>query len=117
MSKTIAVIGAGTMGHGIAELAALSGYSVNLYDIDDEAVRKGFDQICWSLEKLVEKGMINADMSKADEIGLDTIVNHLEKTLEKHQNDRYKPTQLLLDKAQRGELGEKSGVGFYRYDG
>ncbi|MBI3459892.1 hypothetical protein HY009_03055, partial [Candidatus Acetothermia bacterium] len=33
--KTVAVLGAGTMGHGIAELAALAGYNVTLYDIKD----------------------------------------------------------------------------------
>ncbi len=59
--KTIVVIGSGTMGHGIAELAALSGFDVKLYDISDEIVRKGFQQIRWSLEKLSEKGMISKE--------------------------------------------------------
>jgi enoyl-CoA hydratase/3-hydroxyacyl-CoA dehydrogenase len=59
--KTIAVIGSGTMGHGIAELAALSGFDVKLYDISDEIVRKGYEQIRWSLGKLSEKGMISRE--------------------------------------------------------
>jgi len=56
--ETIAVIGAGTMGHGIAELAALSGYEVRLYDISPELAQKGKEQIAWSLEKLAEKGLV-----------------------------------------------------------
>jgi enoyl-CoA hydratase/3-hydroxyacyl-CoA dehydrogenase len=56
--KTIAVIGAGTMGHGIAELAAMAGYEVKLYDISEELAHKGYQQIRWSLEKLAQKGLI-----------------------------------------------------------
>jgi enoyl-CoA hydratase/3-hydroxyacyl-CoA dehydrogenase len=57
--ETIAVLGAGNMGHGIAEVAALAGYQVNLRDINDEFVQKGYDQIEWSLEKLAEKDRIS----------------------------------------------------------
>ena len=38
--KTIAVVGAGDMGHGIAEVALLAGYPVRLYDLKDEFVEK-----------------------------------------------------------------------------
>lgn len=58
---TIAVIGAGAMGHGIAELAALAGYSVCLYDVSDELAQKGYQQIAWSLEKLSQKGLITRE--------------------------------------------------------
>ena len=54
--ETIAVLGAGNMGHGIAEVAALAGYSVRLRDVKDEFVQNGYDQIAWSLEKLAESG-------------------------------------------------------------
>lgn len=57
--KTIAVLGAGTMGHGVAELAALAGYQVNLRDIKQEFVDKGYQGIKWSLDKLAEKGAIS----------------------------------------------------------
>jgi len=56
--RTIAVLGAGTMGHGIAELAALAGYHVRLYDLTQELAQKGHQQIAWSLEKLSQKGLI-----------------------------------------------------------
>lgn len=59
--KTITVLGAGTMGHGIAEIAALAGYKVKMRDISEELVKKGYDQIAWSLKKLAEKGTISPE--------------------------------------------------------
>ena len=59
--KRIAVIGAGTMGHGIAELATIAEYEVDLYDITDEVVQKGYQQIVWSLQKLAEKGLLTSE--------------------------------------------------------
>ncbi|NNC24711.1 hypothetical protein HKX41_11270, partial [Salinisphaera sp. USBA-960] len=42
---SITVLGAGNMGHGIAEVAALAGYDVVLRDIEDEFVQQGYDKI------------------------------------------------------------------------
>ena len=56
--KHVAVIGAGDMGHGIAEVALMTGYTVSLYDIKDEFVEKGKNRIDWSLKKFVEKARI-----------------------------------------------------------
>ncbi|MBU2512388.1 3-hydroxyacyl-CoA dehydrogenase family protein [bacterium] len=58
--KTVAVIGAGDMGHGIAEVALIAGYRVNLQDIKQEFVDKGVNRIYESLEKLVSKGKVEA---------------------------------------------------------
>jgi len=63
--KTVAMIGAGDMGHGIAEVALLAGYNVNLYDIKTEFVDKGKGRIFESLDKLLEKGKVKADLDKA----------------------------------------------------
>ncbi len=63
--KTVAVIGAGTMGHGIAELAALAGYNVVMRDINEEFVQKGYKAIEWSLNKFAEKGTMTPDQAKA----------------------------------------------------
>ncbi len=63
--ETIAVLGAGNMGHGIAEVAALAGYSVNLRDIKEEFVQDGYDQIEWSLDKLAEKERITEEKAEA----------------------------------------------------
>jgi enoyl-CoA hydratase/3-hydroxyacyl-CoA dehydrogenase len=52
--ETIAVLGAGNMGHGIAEVAAMAGYSVTMRDIEEAFVQDGYDSIEWSLGKLAE---------------------------------------------------------------
>ncbi|WP_132058259.1 3-hydroxyacyl-CoA dehydrogenase/enoyl-CoA hydratase family protein [Halorussus amylolyticus] len=57
--NTVAVLGAGNMGHGIAEVAALAGFDVNLRDIKEEFVQNGYDQIEWSLGKLAEKDQLS----------------------------------------------------------
>ena len=61
---SVAVLGAGTMGHGIAEVAALAGYDVVLYDVEARFVNSGMEKIRWSLSKLAEKGTITR--AKAD---------------------------------------------------
>src|SRR5439155_787579 len=57
----LAVIGAGEMGHGIAELAALHGHEVRMRDIKQEFLDRGMERIRWSLGKLVEKHQIRPD--------------------------------------------------------
>ncbi|ELZ83032.1 3-hydroxyacyl-CoA dehydrogenase [Haloferax elongans ATCC BAA-1513] len=63
--NSITVLGAGNMGHGIAEVAALAGYDVVLRDIKEEFVQKGYDQIEWSLDKLAENDRISQDDADA----------------------------------------------------
>ncbi|XVH31801.1 3-hydroxyacyl-CoA dehydrogenase NAD-binding domain-containing protein [Haloferacaceae archaeon DSL9] len=63
--NTITVLGAGNMGHGIAEVAALAGYDVVLRDITEEFVQNGYDQIEWSLGKLAEKDQLSEDDADA----------------------------------------------------
>ena len=58
--KTIAVIGAGDMGHGIAEAALIVGYTVYLQDINQKMVDRGVTRIHESLQKLVEKNKVPA---------------------------------------------------------
>ncbi len=57
----IAVIGAGEMGHGIAELAALHGHEVRMRDIKQEYIDHGMERIRWSLDKLVGKNQIKRE--------------------------------------------------------
>jgi len=59
--KTVAVIGAGDMGHGIAEVALIAGYKVYLRDINQGFVDRGVTRIHQSLEKLVSKGKVPSD--------------------------------------------------------
>ncbi|NIS59552.1 MAG: 3-hydroxyacyl-CoA dehydrogenase family protein [Proteobacteria bacterium] len=59
--KTVAVMGAGDMGHGIAEVALIAGYKVYLRDINQELVDRGVTRINESLTKLVEKEKVPAE--------------------------------------------------------
>ncbi|WP_417788672.1 3-hydroxyacyl-CoA dehydrogenase [Terasakiella pusilla] len=58
-SETIAVIGAGTMGAGIAQVAANAGHPVLLFDAQDGAAQKGWDATAKGLDRLVAKGKIS----------------------------------------------------------
>ena len=62
--KTVAVIGAGDMGHGIAEVALMAGYTVYLRDINQEFVDRGVARIRESLTKFVSKGKVTAEQEK-----------------------------------------------------
>ncbi|MDV3293064.1 MAG: enoyl-CoA hydratase-related protein [Nitrososphaerales archaeon] len=62
--RKIAVLGAGVMGHGIAEVAALAGYDVSLYDIKEEFIRGGLEKVQWSLSKFAEKKTISDGKAK-----------------------------------------------------
>jgi enoyl-CoA hydratase / 3-hydroxyacyl-CoA dehydrogenase len=53
------------MGHGIAEVAALAGYRVVLYDVEARFLDSGMEKLTWSLNKLAEKGAITS--KKAEE--------------------------------------------------
>ncbi len=58
--RKIAVVGAGTMGNGIAETAAASGFEVDLFDAFPEALERGMASVRKNLDRLVEKGKIDA---------------------------------------------------------
>tara|TARA_B100000745_G_scaffold102010_1_gene65197 strand:- start:2929 stop:3783 length:855 start_codon:yes stop_codon:yes gene_type:complete len=65
-TRTIGLVGAGTMGSGIAQAGALSGYDVTMQDISDEQVAKGVKGITKSLARLTARDKIsNADQSSA----------------------------------------------------
>ena len=54
----VAVLGAGTMGHGIAQVCAAAGCAVRLYDLDDETIRHGLHRIRGNLDKGIERGKV-----------------------------------------------------------
>ncbi|KJS71102.1 MAG: 3-hydroxybutyryl-CoA dehydrogenase [Comamonadaceae bacterium BICA1-1] len=58
--QTVGIIGAGTMGHGIAQVCALNGVAVVLVDISAAAVQKGLAAVTGSLERLQKKDKISA---------------------------------------------------------
>ena len=55
----VGVVGAGQMGHGIAQVFAVAGYDVVLRDINEEFVSKGLSRIRKNLDRLVEKGKMS----------------------------------------------------------
>ena len=62
--KTLAVVGAGQMGAGIAQVAAQSGISVVLIDVNADLVEKGVAGIRAQLDRAVSKGKMKADDAK-----------------------------------------------------
>ncbi|HDJ26362.1 MAG TPA: 3-hydroxyacyl-CoA dehydrogenase [Candidatus Bathyarchaeota archaeon] len=63
--RKIVVVGAGTMGHGIAQVCAMSGYDVVLIDIKQEILDKAMERIKWSLDKFVQKRRIRPEHAEA----------------------------------------------------
>lgn len=59
--KKIGIIGAGTMGHGIALVSAKAGYDVVLHDVKDEYVKKGLASVEKFVDKSVEKGKMTPE--------------------------------------------------------
>ncbi len=60
----LAVLGTGTMGQGIAQLAATSGYDTRVYDVASQRTKHAVDAIAAQLEKLVSKGKLDATAQK-----------------------------------------------------
>ena len=63
--KTIAVLGAGTMGRGIAHVSALAGYVTHLFDTNAEALKKAESTVHRNLAKGVEIGKVKAEAAEA----------------------------------------------------
>ena len=61
----IFIVGAGTMGHGIAQVAAASGYQVSLMDVVPEQLERAQKAIAKSVDKLLEKGRITEEQKSA----------------------------------------------------
>src|SRR5690606_22542121 len=64
MIKNVGVIGSGTMGAGIVQVAATAGCSVKLYDTKTEALEKAEADLNKILDRLVEKGKIDSEEKK-----------------------------------------------------
>jgi 3-hydroxybutyryl-CoA dehydrogenase len=63
--KKIVVVGSGTMGNGIAQVAAVSGYQVTLTDVIPDALKRASVMIAKSSDKLASKGVINEEQQEA----------------------------------------------------
>jgi 3-hydroxyacyl-CoA dehydrogenase len=99
--RKIAVIGAGTMGGGIALVAATASYEVIIEDLKEEYVQAGFARIRERLENRVAEGKVD-DTEKED-------------ILHANPGEKYRACPLLRKMVDAGKLGRKSGEGFYEY--
>ncbi len=70
--KRVAVVGAGTMGHGIAEVCAIHGREVVLIDVSDDILKNAIEKIKWSLEGLSRRGLVKEPV--------DAILNRIKPT-------------------------------------
>lgn len=77
--ERVGVVGAGTMGAGIAQIAALGGYETHLYDLDGKALGRGVEQIRNGLRRGVERGRFGEDEARAalERLQSDTIIEVL----------------------------------------
>lgn len=75
MIKVVAVIGAGSMGHGIAQSVLLAGLTVHLYDVKEEFLQNGVEKIYAGLDKMGAKGQIT-------EQEVNTFKNNLKPTVD-----------------------------------
>ncbi|MFA6469890.1 MAG: 3-hydroxyacyl-CoA dehydrogenase NAD-binding domain-containing protein [Bacteroidota bacterium] len=64
MAISIGIVGAGTMGAGIAHIAALNKFNVSLYDINEEVIRRSAERINFEMKRAVDKNKITDDDMK-----------------------------------------------------
>jgi 3-hydroxybutyryl-CoA dehydrogenase len=96
--KTIGVIGAGTMGHGIAQVAAAAGYNVTLRDVDRDSLARGIQAIERNLAKGIQLGKLTED-------DRDSTLQHIHGTIELEQ---VAGTDLIIEAApERLELKQE----------
>ncbi|MBN1190050.1 MAG: 3-hydroxybutyryl-CoA dehydrogenase [Dehalococcoidales bacterium] len=87
--KTVAVIGAGTMGNGIAQVIAQAGYNVIMTDIKEEFLTKGINAISGSLDRLIKKGTLQEAEKQA-------ILSRIKTTIDMKE---AKNAQLVIESA------------------
>ncbi|MEZ5066361.1 MAG: 3-hydroxyacyl-CoA dehydrogenase family protein [bacterium] len=65
MSERVAVLGAGTMGHGIAQVAAQSGFETVLFDVTEDLAGRGAERVLANLEAGVKRGKVTPEARDA----------------------------------------------------
>jgi len=63
--QTAAVIGAGTMGHGVAQVLAMAGIQTRLFDIDQDGIERGLSRVAANLDKGVARGKVSEHSAAA----------------------------------------------------
>jgi 3-hydroxybutyryl-CoA dehydrogenase len=101
---SVAVLGAGTMGHGIAQVCATAGLDTRLFDIDEDALSGAMEKIAANLERGVEIGKVESDQRDAAlerltlESGLEAAVSNTQLVIEAAP-ERLELKQELLARA------------------
>jgi 3-hydroxybutyryl-CoA dehydrogenase len=113
MSSSIGIVGAGTMGAGIAHAAAINNFSISLYDINESVILGGISRITAEMKKSVEKQKLSKEemsdalsrihpRTKLSELGhCDIIIEavleelRIKKDLFRHLEQDAKPTAIL----------------------
>ncbi|MEO2067006.1 MAG: 3-hydroxyacyl-CoA dehydrogenase NAD-binding domain-containing protein, partial [Flavobacteriaceae bacterium] len=73
--KNISIIGAGTMGNGIAQVFAMNNYHVNLIDLNSNSLSRGINSIMTNLDRMIKRDIISSDQKTAT---LDNIITTME---------------------------------------
>ena len=60
--ENVAIIGSGTMGHGIAQVCAMAGMEVRMFDLSDAALQRGLDKVHANLDKGVDRGKVASEL-------------------------------------------------------
>ena len=63
--KKISIIGAGTMGNGIAQVFAMNNYHVNLIDLNSKSLKNGVNRITTNLDRMIKRDVIGSDQKTA----------------------------------------------------
>ena len=63
--KKISIIGAGTMGNGIAQVFAMNNYHVNLIDLNSNSLKNGINRITTNLDRMIKRDVIGSDQKTA----------------------------------------------------
>src|SRR5690606_27570152 len=91
--KHVGVIGAGTMGNGIAQVCAVAGFKVTMVDINEEALQRALRTIDGSLQRLVQKDKLDSERKQQ---ALDSIHTSVELTA-------LRTTDLVIEAASEAE--------------
>ncbi|MGD8544593.1 MAG: 3-hydroxyacyl-CoA dehydrogenase [Candidatus Bathyarchaeota archaeon] len=106
--KKITVLGAGAMGHGIAQLAAMSGYEVTMRDINQEFLDSGMQKIRWSIGKFIGKGKVSPSEGQKILSSIKLIVSLKESVKEADFVIEAIPEKLELKKTVFKEIDENA---------
>ena len=76
--KKISIIGAGTMGNGIAQVFAMNNYHVNLIDLNSNSLTNAINRITTNLDRMIKRDVISSDQKTAtlDNISTSTDINN-----------------------------------------